>query len=74
MGTGTLWEMGEQEKFIHGFNYIMQRQISWNNVGKTVSKHNTIFPFYISVLLSVKFWIISTYIYNGKFSEIAWTP
>jgi hypothetical protein len=35
--------MGEQEKFIHGFTYIIQRKIPWNNVGKTVSKHNTNF-------------------------------
>jgi hypothetical protein len=39
----TLWKMGEQEKVIHGFTYIMQRKILWNNVGKTVSRYNTNF-------------------------------
>jgi hypothetical protein len=36
----TLWEMGMQEKAIHGFTYIMQRKISWNDEGKTVSQQH----------------------------------
>jgi hypothetical protein len=43
----TLWEMGMQEKVIHGFTYIMQWKIPWNDAGKTVSQHITKF----SVLL-----------------------
>jgi hypothetical protein len=46
-GVYTLREMGMQEKVIHGFTYIMQRKIPWNDVGKTVSQHITKF----SVLL-----------------------
>jgi hypothetical protein len=36
-------EMGMQEKVIHGFTYIMQRKIPWNDEGKTFSQHITKF-------------------------------
>jgi hypothetical protein len=55
----SLWEMGKQEKFIHGFTYIMQRKIPLNNVGKTVSKHNTNFSvLYLSTFKCqiLKYW------------------